>query len=213
MIRVLGRATSSNVQAVMWGAAEMGISVQREDVGGAFGGNNTPGFLAMNPMGRVPILIDGDMTMFESQAILRYLGAVHGGEDIWPTHPATRAPVDQWAEWAKTSVAPVVIYKVFWQMVRENAKTRKWALIEEGIEELKVLMAIADRHLSVRDWFVHDRLTLADIAFGTQLYRYYTLDFDRAETPNLDAYYGRLKDRKAYQEHVMISYESLRVPE
>jgi glutathione S-transferase len=76
---VHGRASSSNVQAVMWGIAELGLDVDRRDVGGRFGGNDTPEFLAMNPMGKVPVLQDGDVTLFESAAILRYLVARYGG--------------------------------------------------------------------------------------------------------------------------------------
>ena len=78
MLVIHGRATSSNVQAVMWAVGEIGIEHRRLDVGGAFGGNQSSEFLEMNPMGRVPVIQDGDVTMFESQAILRYLAARHG---------------------------------------------------------------------------------------------------------------------------------------
>jgi glutathione S-transferase len=96
MITVWGRATSVNVQAVMWTLAELGLAYERIDVGGAFGGNDTPEFLAMNPNGLVPVLRDGDDGPFlwESAAIIRYLGASHGGEQFWPASPARRATVD-----------------------------------------------------------------------------------------------------------------------
>ena len=212
MLTIHGRATSSNVQFVMWGVAEMGLEHERLDVGGSFGGNDTPEFLAMNPMGRVPVIEDGDITLFESQAILRYLAARHGAEALWPADAVARAPVDQWMEWSKTSVAPTVIYKVFWQMIRVTKAERNQPLVDEGVAELRQLMAIADARLGRHEWLVGDTMTLADISFGTNLYRYFTVDFERADLPNLQAYYDRLCARPAYAENVMVSFESLRVP-
>ena len=212
MLTIHGRATSSNVQAVMWGVAEMGIEHQRLDIGGGFGGNDTPEFLAMNPMGRVPVIEDGDVTLFESQAILRYLASRHGAEALWPADAVARAPIDQWMEWAKTSVAPTLIYKVFWQMIRVSKADRNQPLVDEGVTELRQLMAIADARLGEHEWLVGDHMTLADISFGTNLYRYYNVTFQRSDLPNLKAYYDRLCARPAYAEQVMVSFESLRVP-
>lgn len=78
-------------------------------MGGEFGGNREPQFLAKNPMGRVPVLEDEHITLFESQAILRYFAATHQATDLWPLNPVERAPIDQWMEWAKVNVAPVLI--------------------------------------------------------------------------------------------------------
>jgi len=210
-VRVLGRRTSSNVQAVMWAAGELGLSVERVDLGGPFGGTDTAQFLDMNPMGRVPVLQDGALTMFESQAILRYFGARWGTKGLWPEDPVARAPVDQWMEWAKVNVAPTVIYKVFWQMIRVAQADRDHAKVAEGVAELKGLMSIADAQILRHGWLAGPDLTLADITFGTQLYRYYEVPVERADLPNLRDYYDRLCARPAYAEHVMVSFESMRV--
>ena len=211
MLVIHGRATSSNVQAVMWAVGEIGIEHRRLDVGGAFGGNQSSEFLEMNPMGRVPVIQDGDVTMFESQAILRYLAARHGSDALWPADPVARAPVDQWMEWAKVNVYPVLTYKVFWQMIRTSAAERDHRLVAAGISELKELMAIADAQIARHGWLAGSEMTLADISLGTHLYRYFNVPFDRADLPNLKAYYDRLCARPAYAEHAMISFESLRV--
>jgi glutathione S-transferase len=211
MLTVHGRATSSNVQTVMWLIAELNLAHKRLDVGGAFGGNRDPEFLSMNPMGRVPVLQDGDLVLFESQAIMRYLAAKYAEGAMWPSDPAERAIADQWMEWAKVNIAPSVIYKVFWQMVRTSKADRDHAKIEEGASELKTLMAIADAQIAKQGWLAGSNMTLADIAFGTQLYRYYEVDFERADLPNLRAYYDKLTTRPAYADHVMVSFESLRV--
>ena len=74
MITLWGRRNSANVQKVLWALHELDLPYRRERVGGSFGGNRDADFLAMNPMGLVPVIRDGDVTMFESNAIVRYLG-------------------------------------------------------------------------------------------------------------------------------------------
>lgn len=211
MLQVYGRATSSNVQTVMWLVAELGLDHKRHDVGGAYGGTQTPDYLAMNPMGRVPVIEDGSVTLFESQAILRYLAARHRAEALWPADPVARAPVDQWMEWAKVNFYPALTYKVFWQLIRTTAKERNHARVAEGVDELKILMQIAEQQLAKHGWLACDRMTLADIAFGTHLFRYFTVPFDRADLPALAAYYEKLCARPAYAAHAMVSFDALRV--
>ena len=211
MITIWGRATSSNVQTAMWAVAELGLEHERIDWGGAFGGNDDPEYRAMNPNGLIPVMKDGDVILWESPVIVRYLGAKYGDENFWPSDPGKRARLDMWAEWVKTSVAPEMIYKVFWQLVRTGAADRKMSVVESGTNALKKMMTILDARLSEGDYLGGDNLCFADIVAGHVLYRYMTMDFDKAPTPNVDAYYKRLADRPAYAEHVMVSYESLRV--
>lgn len=213
MLTIHGRKTSSNVQVVMWAMAEMGFEHERLDVGGHFGGTDTAEFQTLNPMGLVPVLQDGALTLFESQAILRYLGNKVQGNSLWPVESMARARVDQWMEWAKVHIYPIVTFKVFWQLVRVNSTNRDYALISEGEKELEELMKIAEAQLAQHDWLAGDSFSLADISFGTHLYRYFTADFTRASYPHLAAYYKKLCARPAYQAHVMVSYESLRARE
>src|SRR5688500_16549546 len=124
MIKVWGRATSVNVQAVMWALAELGIACERIDVGGAFGGLDTPEFRAMNPNGRIPVLRDGDAFLWESAAIVRYLGAQYGSASFWPADPLSRAKLDKWAEWMKTSFGPELLTGVFWPLVGTRPEQR-----------------------------------------------------------------------------------------
>jgi glutathione S-transferase len=210
-LKVHGRATSSNVQTVMWAAAELGLDVERFDVGGAFGGNNTDAYRAMNPMGLVPTLQDGEVTLFESCAIVRYLAARYGDEDFWPKDPAVRGLLDQWAEWAKGTFARAVIYDVFWTLIRTPAASRDMDALAAGIDNASKLAVMLDARLVDGAFLAGDNLSFADIIAGHVLYRYYTLEFDRVDTPNLDAYYRRLTERPAYAEHVMVDYSSLKV--
>ena len=98
MLKVLGRASSSNVQKVMWCLAELALPSERLDVGGAFGGNREEAYLQLNPNGVVPTLIDGDQVVWESNTILRYLGNTRGA-GLYPEQPQRRSDVECWMDW------------------------------------------------------------------------------------------------------------------
>lgn len=211
MITVLGRKTSSNVQLVMWTLAELGLEVDRIDAGGSFGGTDTQEYRAINPNGLVPAFKDGDHTMFESAAILRYLGAEYGDETFWPTDNKIRAKLDVIAEWTKTSVANVLIYNIFWTLIRTPKAERDWDNFAVQVTKMADLMTMAEAMLEGKTYFGGDKLCFADIMFGHILYRYYTLDFERKELPNLRDYYDRLVKLENYQKHVMVDYSALQV--
>lgn len=211
MLTIWGRTTSSNVQIVMWAVAELGLEHQRIDWGGKFGGNDDPEYRKMNPTGLIPTIRDGDTVVWESAAILRYLAARYGDGAFWPKDPARRAPLDMWAEWIKTTFTPPLTNQVFWQLIRTPAAQRDHAAIADGAARLRRLAPMLDARLGAGPYLDGEKLCFADIMIGHTLYRYFTLDFERAETRNLAAYYDRLRRRPAYREHVMVSYDSLRV--
>jgi glutathione S-transferase len=92
---VWGRNTSSNVMKVLWALGELGLEFERIDVGGAFGKTDTPEYRAMNPTGLVPTLQEDDFTLWESNAIVRYLAEVHApGSTLWPSEAHARANID-----------------------------------------------------------------------------------------------------------------------
>ncbi|OON38529.1 glutathione S-transferase [Izhakiella australiensis] len=211
MLKVWGRKASSNVQALMWGIGELGLDFQRDDVGHKFGGNDTAEFLAMNPNGLVPVLRDGDgAPLFETAAILRYLAARYGDAPFWPQDVTQRATVDMWAEWAKINIALGFTAPIFWQVVRTPQAQRDNAAIARALAQLTRFLRIAEARLEQHPWLAGNDFTLADIQFGHLLYRYYDIDIERADLPQLAAYYQRLQQRPAYVEHVMVSYQELR---
>ncbi len=211
MIIVHGRATSSNVQIVMWAIGELGLKYERRDVGGRFGGTDTPEYRAMNPNGRVPVIQDGELTMFESPAILRYLAGTYGKDPFWPAEPKRRAELDMWAEWMKTSFCVAFANDIFWPLIRTREKDRDAKQVARGESELARLAPMIDRRIGKGPWLGGEDFTFADIMVGHILYRYFDVDFARVPTPHLEAYYKRCTDRPAYREHVMVSYDSLRV--
>src|SRR5829696_7073174 len=88
MLEIWGRKNSFNVQKVMWCCDELEIPYQRHDAGGLFGGTGEDEYLQRNPTGLVPTIIDGDLTLWESNTIVRYLAATYGAGGLWPENPA-----------------------------------------------------------------------------------------------------------------------------
>jgi glutathione S-transferase len=210
MMRVYGRATSLNVQAVMWGLAELGLEAERIDLGLNFGGTDTPEYLAMNPNGLVPTFRDEHVTMFESAAILRYLAARHGKAPFWPEDAVVRAPVDMWAEWGKTTLQPSFLRPVFRPAMHGAPDPGTDPAFDTAVAELEKNLDIIEGRLGDGPWILGADFTLADIEVGLPLYRLYTVEFARKPRPVLDRYYGRLRARPTYAEHVMVPYDVLK---
>jgi glutathione S-transferase len=91
MLKVWGRRSSFNVQKVLWLIGELGLAHEHIPAGGDFGRLDEPSFRALNPHGRVPVIEDGDLAVWESHAILRYLAARHDRSGLWSADPAERA--------------------------------------------------------------------------------------------------------------------------
>lgn len=212
MLEIWGRKTSSNVQALMWCVGELGLAYRRHDVGHKYGGNDTPEFLAMNPNGTVPVVRDdGGEPLWETGAILRYLATKYGDTPFWPNDLIRRTRIDKWAEWSKLNVALNFTAPVFWRVVRTAPRDRDAAAIAAALHLLDASLGIAEVQLSRHAFLAEDAFTLADIQFGHVLYRYFDITIDRPEHRALRRYYDRLTERPAFQDHVMVSYEELRV--
>ena len=212
MLTVWGRKTSSNVQALMWCIGELGLAYQRHDAGHIHGVTDTPAFLAMNPNGTVPVLRDGEgEPLWETGAILRHLAGRYGGAPFWPGEGPARAHVDRWAEWAKINVALGFTAPIFWRVVRTAPADQDPAAIGDAVAKLDRLLDIAEVQLSRGAFLAGDNFTLADIQFGHVLFRYFDIPIARQVRPMLLRYYDTLATRPAFREHVMVSYEELRV--
>jgi len=211
MITVYGRKTSSNVQAVLWGLAELGLDFEQLDYGHEHGGLDSPEFLALTPHGLVPVIKDGEVVVWESCAILRYLAARYGdGGAFWPGDPVARVSVDTWAEWGKTSFVRDFTGPIFWLRVRVAAKDRDGGELLRGIAGFEGHLDTLENRLAGRDYVVSDDFSLADVIIGHVLYRWFDMDIVRKPRPVVEAYYQRLGARAPYRDHVMVSYDALR---
>lgn len=164
----------------------------------------------MNPHGRVPVIDDDGMIVWESHAILRYLAARHGRECFWSDDPGERSQVDRWMDWSQTALQPDFLMGVFWGFYRTPEAQRNWPAIRDKVNRCAQHFRLLEEMLAHRPFLCGDALTLADIPAGTSLYRYFELDIERPSVPNVEAWYRRLGDRPAYREHVMVPFNQLR---
>lgn len=209
MIRIWGRRTSSNVQKVLWLAGELALAYERVPAGGPEGRLSEPGFAELNPNRLIPVLEDDGRVVWESHAILRYLAARHGDGRWWPADPFERSLADRWLDWAATLWQPAFVGGVFWGSWRTPPQQQDPTAIARSLATCRELMAVVESMLSQRPYLAGAELSLADIAFGASLYRWFELPIDRPNAPAVEAYYERLRQRPAYRESVMVSFESL----
>ncbi|MDR6274568.1 glutathione S-transferase [Klebsiella variicola] len=169
-------------------------------------------FISSIPIARVPVLQDGDNPpLWETGAILRYLANRYADDAFWPGDLLARTEVDRWAEWSKQNIALGFTAPVFWRVVRTPAAERDPQAIAAAVKALEQKLAIAETRLAGSRYLVGDTFTLADIQFGHVLYRYFAIDITRHSLPHLAAYYARLTERPAFRQHVMVSYDELKV--
>lgn len=204
MRRIWGRANSINVMKVLWGCAELGLAYERIDVGGPFGGLDSPDFRAKNPNRLIPVLEEEDgFVVWESNAILRYLASAYGGPPLWPADPRARAVIDQWMDWQQTT-GQSGLGPAFVQMYRTPPERRDEGVIRKGLARAAETFALLEAELARRPFIAGETFTLADIPLGCIVYRYLHMPIDRPDLPALAAYHARLLERPGYAAHVAV---------
>ena len=203
MLRIWGRTTSSNVQKVLWCCAELGIGYERVDLGGPFGGNEDPEYLAMNPNGLVPTVKDGDLIMWESNTICRYLCTTRNGEWLYPRDPGARTYVERWMDWQLSSIGPPMSALLV-GLIRSRPEQRDNAAIESARRKALVAWTIVEDELGSRPYLAGSGLTLAEIVLGTMVYRWHGFPIERPLLRNLKAWYERLRERPAFKTYIEV---------
>ncbi len=203
MRRILwGRSTSSNVMKVIWTLEALRLPYERIDVGGPFGKTDTAEYRAMNPTGLVPTLQEDDFTLWESNAICRYICETYAPDSsLWPRDPHARATVDHWMD-AQQTVQNRPAGVIFLGMVRTAPEKRDKAAIAQAVTDAGRAYAMIAVKLAKTPYICGDTLTLADIVWGIHVHRWFVMDIDRPELPALQAWYDRLLGLPIYREHV-----------
>jgi glutathione S-transferase len=202
-LRIWGRANSVNVQKVLWCLSELDLSYERINAGMAFGRNRDPDYLAMNPNGRVPTLVDGDFVLWESNSIMRYLVLAYGADSpLYPQAPKLRAGIDRWLDWTLSTVQPVD-RPVFWALVRTPVEQRDMVAIQKDVDAEAVQWRIADAQLASRRFIEGDDFTLADIAIGAYARRWFGVEgVTKPHLPHLERWFAHFASRPGFQQFV-----------
>jgi glutathione S-transferase len=203
VLRILGHAASSNVQKVLWCCGELALPFERRDIGGTFGGNRTPEYLALNPNGLVPTIEDGGFVLWESNVIVRYLVtryAAGATGTLYPTDALRRADVERWMDWQQTTLAaPMGV--LFRALLRKTEQVDPAAL-EAARGKATASWQMLEQALADRAYIAGAELTVGDIALGNAIHRWYRLPIERPALPRLEAWYARLCERPAYRKYV-----------
>ncbi len=190
-MRLLGRATSGNVQKVIFLLEEIAVDYEREDYGRTFNNTGTAEYLAINPTGKVPALVDGDATMWESHTILRYVAAKHGS-DLLPSDLAARAKVECWMDWLLATLNGT--YLTLFKATKGGGDAPATA-----VSDLGVALTLVDGQLAGRGYLAGETFSLADIALAPIIHRCLGFPVDRPDLPNLAAWHARISARPAFQ--------------
>lgn len=207
-ITLWGRRSSCNVQKVLWALGELNLRHHHVELGGRFGGLDTDEYGRLNPNRKVPTLRDGDLVIWESHAIVRYLAAKYSARGFWQADPGRRAVIDQWTDWTATTFQPAWI-SLFWLVVRTPAEQHDAAAIGRALADTNAALAIIERRLAEAPFLGGGQLSYADIAAGVAMYRWITMPIERPELPNVGAWFKRLTDRPPYKRSVCVTYADL----
>ncbi|CDY77584.1 Uncharacterized glutathione S-transferase-like protein [Caballeronia glathei] len=211
-MQIYGRRSSINVQKVLWCLAELGFDEGRDferiEAGLQYGVVDTPEFLALNPNGQVPTLVDGELVLWESNTIVRYLAASRGNDALLPPAPAARADVERWMDWQLGTLWPI-LRVAFLGLTRTPEAERNYAAIKTSHREGARLLRIADGVLGKQPYLAGAGFTAADICVALAATRWFDLagtfsDLLGAypEMPALSAWLTRAMDRAAYRKAV-----------
>ncbi|HJN53122.1 MAG: glutathione S-transferase family protein [Pseudomonadales bacterium] len=208
-MKLYARRSSSNSQKVLWFLGELELEYEFIDTGGAAGGLDAPEYLAMNPNGTVPLILDDDLPVWESHSILRYLAATYGAKKYWPQDPVARSRMDRWMDWSQAQF-DAAFMGLFWGYYRTPQERRNAAENQRRVSQCQRLTHILDGQLSEFDYVAGNELTLADIPAGALMYRYVHLDVTGDLPENVAAWYERLSERVAFQDHIMRPFDELK---
>lgn len=209
MLTIWGRRSSFNLQKVMWLVDELKLEHRHIELGGKFGGLDTPEFRAMNPHGHVPVIDDNGTIVWESHTILRYLAARNRRGTFWRDDAGERSEAERWMDWSQTALQPDFLNGVFWGFYRTPEPQRNLPAIKRSVERCAQHFQLLDGMLADRSFMLGERLSLADIPIGTSLYRYFNIEIERPALPHVEAWYRRLQERLGYRAHVMVPFDDL----
>lgn len=192
---------SPNVQRVRFTAAVLGIELEEKPIDFTKGEHKSPEFLALNPNGAVPTLVDGDFVLTESRAIMQYLAAQKPESGLLPRDEKQRADVSRWQFWDGSHFSPQVAALVF-ERVLKNAfglGEPNPAKIEESLVNVRRFAAVLDKRLEGRRYIVGDALTLADLTIASTLMYAKQADVPIAEFANVAAWFSRVTALEAWK--------------
>ena len=167
-----------------------------------FGINKTAEYRALNPNGLVPTIEDGDVQLWESNVIVRYLSHKHGAGSLCPADIGTRFDAERWMDWQATVFWPA-LRELFIEFIRTPQAKRDADVVSKGENLSLSAVKILDARLSGRTFLAGESFTMGDIPAAATVHRWYALDIDHPELPNVQRWYDLMKLRPPFRNVVM----------
>ena len=210
MMRLWGRKSSINVQKVLWCLAELGLKegkdFERIDAGLQFGKNNSPEFLKMNPNGLVPTLEDGDLVLWESNTIMRYLARQHDQAGRFTADIKTQFESEKWMDWQLGTMWPALRI-AFLGLTRTPESERNHDAILKAYQETNRLLGLLDQTLTKQSYCSGNQFQLGDIVLALCVSRWNLLHQtfpqqtgERADLKNIDTWMKRLEMETSFND-------------
>lgn len=195
-LRLWGRTSSINVRKVLWTLQAVGVPFERIDAGLSFGVVQTATYRAQNPNALVPLLQDGDFTLWESNTIVRYLCMKYALGSLYPADLRQQFDAERWMDWQQTTLNRAG-GPAFVQWIRTPAAERKPEVIAQSVAATEPLLRLLDAHLAQRRFMTGDALTMADIPLACEIHRWWGLPQPRPVLPHLERWWDTLRAHPA----------------
>lgn len=208
-MKLFGRTTSFNVQKVLWLLEELNVQYEHIELGGRFGGLDDNDFIKLNPLQKVPVLIDDSKSIWESHTILRYLTASYGDDNWYPTCPYERSLSERWLDWSQTIFQPAFM-GTFWGYYRKPESQRDMEAVNKDLDTCLNCLQAIEKQLTQTEYLAGENLSLADIVVGAVIYRL-TSQGLTVKLPDLVySWYEKINKRPGYIKWVMSDFSELK---
>ena len=200
MLKILGRKSSANVQKVHWICSEGNIEFEAVNIGGKYKGHNTEDFKKINPNGTIPVLVEEDFSIYESNSIIKYISRKF---DILNTNNTRMEALNnQWIDWSSLVFGlPCSIYTAQTMLLPKEDRDDK--LAAEAKKKIISIFSILEKQLQNNNFILENKINLADIPIGCWFHRCNVLGIEFASFNYLRDWYLRLKDREAFKKAVL----------
>ena len=202
MFRLYTTPLSANGRKVLAASHHLGLEPEVTLVNVYKGEGRSPQYLAINPLGKIPALVDGDLVLWESNAILQYLSEAYGDCRLWSHDPKQRADVSRWLFWEASQWQPAlipVLADVVGRILLGGTAGAAPAEVDWRDERARGLINFLDAQLRERAFVAGDELSLADFSVAAMMMYVRAAQFPFAAFPNLAAWYARIESLDAWR--------------
>lgn len=202
-MKIYGHPISPRYRRIATAAAELGLKAELVELNIGKGENRTPEYLSKNPMGKIPTFEDDDgWVLWESFAVVSYLGETHADKGLFPTDARGRASALRWMFWAASHLDPAIVSMVVQKIIGPTMRGQPTdeAVVAVAKADLARFLPVLEEQLKKQPWVMGEKFSLVDVAVGAAFHGLFDerVGFDRSPYPAINAWHARLTDRPSW---------------